>query len=111
MAAKSDKELHGKGPYIDDETEESKRRTNAATSQDQLEKPRIRRGDMPEADRKDFPQQCLFRTGHRRRPGAHQHGRGRYLRHGGEPAPGHHGQHHRYGARRRQHRPVFADVR
>jgi hypothetical protein len=54
MATPSSKDLHGKGPYIDDQTDEARRRTTSATSQGELKVPRTRKEDLPEADRDDF---------------------------------------------------------
>jgi hypothetical protein len=54
MATRSSKDLHGKGPKIDDQTDEARRRTPSATSQGELKVPKTRKEDLPEADRKDF---------------------------------------------------------
>jgi hypothetical protein len=51
---KTKKDLEGKGPYQDLQSDESKERTTGITSQDELRVPRITRDDLPEADRKDF---------------------------------------------------------
>lgn len=69
MATPSNKDLHGKGPFTDKESDEAKRRTTSATSQDELKVPRTRKEDLPEADRKDFHDGVYSGPGHGVAPG------------------------------------------
>lgn len=67
---KTKKDLEGKGPYVDLQSEASKQRTSSALSQDEVEVPPTGREDLPEADRAHFRHGKYSGTGTGAAPGS-----------------------------------------